>query len=223
MIIPPLFDGLPVRSFFTGRSLRCDLPAVAAEGRVEASRIYMPIQKHTDMIVFADYDTLPEIADAVITGRAGLLIGVRAADCVPLLLYDPVRRVAGAVHAGWRGTAAGIVRKTVLAMLERFHSSPADILLAVGPSIKGCCYEVGDEVADAVLSAAGEGDYITRKGAKYYLDLPLANRRQALSAGLSDEHIWIAGDCTHCLPEKYFSYRFEPGTTGRQGGFIGIV
>lgn len=193
----------------------------------DAQQMYLPVQKHTDTVLVLEADLSPKIADAVVTNRKDLLIGIQVADCVPILLYDPVRRVVGAVHAGWRGTAAGILRNTVRVFTDRFSSDARDLLLAIGPSIKSCCYEVDPDVAQAVASASGTAEaehraYIRKKGAKYHVDLPLANRGQALAAGLKDEHIWIAPDCTFCNPSKYCSYRYAKGTTCRQGGFIGL-
>ncbi|MCC6347556.1 MAG: laccase domain-containing protein, partial [Nitrospirales bacterium] len=159
LVIPPLLAGLPVRGFFTTKALNGDLEAVARMLSLPASHIYLPVQKHTDRVIVADHDLEPRVADAVVTNRTGVLIGIQVADCVPLLLYDRKRHAVGAVHAGWRGTGAGILKNTVHVMVERFRSDPADILVAVGPSIKGCCYEVGHEVVEAVSRASGEGEY----------------------------------------------------------------
>ena len=185
--------------------------------------IYMPIQKHTDKVMVLDYDREPKIADAVVTNSRGVFIGVQAADCVPVLLFDKKQRVAGAVHAGWRGTAASIVKKTVEMMSQRFITSPADIIMAIGPSIRRCCYEVGYEVLEEVTGASGEGDYYITEGGKYSLDLAGANRQQAVSSGVPPEQIWLSDECTFCLPERYYSYRFTKILTGRQCGVIGIV
>ncbi|MEI8004394.1 MAG: laccase domain-containing protein, partial [Methanothrix sp.] len=112
---------------------------------------------------------------------------------------------------------------------DRFSCNPREILMAIGPSIKGCCYEVDPEVARAVAEASGQDagiadntqeKYIRKKGAKYHIDLPLANKYQAVSEGINAKHIWMAGDCTFCSPEKYCSFRYAKGTTCRQGGFI---
>ncbi|HXX57100.1 MAG TPA: polyphenol oxidase family protein, partial [Thermodesulfovibrionales bacterium] len=144
-------------------------------------------------------------------------------DCLPILVYDAGSHVVAAVHAGWRGTAAAILRKTMRTMRDRFASSPSEILIAIGPGIRACCYEVGYEVMDAVRRATGEGKYFEKRGEKYFLDLPSANRYQALSDGVPGENIWTSDECTYCLPDRYYSYRFAKGPTGRQGGFIGIV
>ncbi len=218
LIAPDIFKGLPLEAVFTTKSFHLDEYQVRIQLRAEA--VYLPIQKHTDKIIVVDHDMEPKIADAVVTERKGLLIGIVTADCVPLLLYDRRRRIAGAVHAGWRGTAAGIMKKTIRVFMDRFNSSPDDIIVAVGPSIKGSCYQVGPEVVDAVTAMTGQGDYLSARGDIRLVDLPSANKLQAVSEGILPENVWISEECTHCLPERYYSYRYAKGTTGRQYGFI---
>jgi YfiH family protein len=140
---------------------------------------------------------------------------------VPILIYEQQRGIIGAVHAGWRGTAAGILKKTIAMIIERFSGSPGGFYVAIGPSIKGCSYEVDHEVNDAVVKATGAGDYYSKKGGKYFLDLPSANKYQALSLGVPEENIWVSDECTYCNPDKFYSYRYAHGSTGRQGAFIG--
>lgn len=222
LIFPEIF-GDKVTAFFTGKAPGADLKRISGVASVGEGNIYMPIQKHTDKVHLLDSDLEPRIADAVVTEDRGVLIGVQTADCVPVLLYDRRRQAIGAVHAGWRGTAAGILKITIEAMAKRYSSSPPDIVAAIGPSIKGCCYNVGYEVIEAVKRATGKGDYFVNRGEKYFLDLRTANRCQALSMGVLPENIWMSNECTCCLPEKYYSYRFAKGPTGRQGGFIGIL
>lgn len=209
-VVPPIFEGLHVKGFFTDRHFDLSL-----------SNVYLPVQKHTDKVIVLDHDLEPRVGDAVVTDRRDVLIGIQVADCVPVLLFDTVRKVVGAVHAGWRGTAEGILKKTVTIMMDRFCSSPSDLRIAIGPSIKKCCYCVGHEVIEAVNRTTG-ADYAAENGGKYYLDLPAANKYQAESMGIPSGNIWISGDCTFCLPEKYYSYRYAKGTAGRQYGFIGM-
>lgn len=223
VIVPGLFAGERVTAFFTTKALGQDVDAIASRVNVSPESIYVPIQEHTDRVLILDYDLQPRIADAVVTKRKGILVGVRVADCVPILLYDRVKSVVGAVHAGWRGTAAGILKRAIEAMAGRFSSSPSDILVAMGPAIRGCCYAVGHEVVEAVHKATGAGDYQTVRRGNSCIDLPAANKYQALSSGILPENIWIHQDCTHCFPEKYCSYRYARGPTGRQYGFIGML
>ena len=161
--------------------------------------------------------------DAMITDRPGIALGIKTADCVPIFLVDRVKPAIGAVHAGWRGTAAAILKKTVEAILERYAGEAKDVVVAIGPAIGGCSYEVGREVIDGVKRATGEGGYYSTKGDKYYLDLPAANKQQILSLGVPPENIWVSPDCTFCAPDRFYSYRFSKGSAGRQGGFIGLL
>lgn len=151
-------------------------------------------------------------ADALLTDCAGVVLTILTADCVPILLADSRRRVVGAVHAGWRGTAAGIVAKTVAAMREGYDCDPRDIYAAIGPSIGGCCYEVGEEVAAAFTEAEGA---LSQKEERRHLDLKEANRLQLLASGLAAERIECSPICTACERERFFSYRAEEGCSGR--------
>ncbi|MBF0564333.1 MAG: peptidoglycan editing factor PgeF [Nitrospirae bacterium] len=171
---------------------------------------------------FMERGTGGEVGDAVVTNVHGLLIGVQTADCVPIILYDRSVKVAAAIHAGWRGTAREIFRKTTEAMKTQFGSSPEEILAAIGPAIGPCCYEVGQEVISAVTGATGEGDYVTSNGDKWFVDLQKANFCQALAIGITKENIWLSTHCTSCMPNIYHSYRKTKGTNGRQGAFIGM-
>lgn len=221
LIFPDIFDK-KVKAFFTGKMPGGDVRRISEIAAVEKQNIYLPIQKHTDKVLLLD-SLEPAIGDSVITDRRGLLIGVQVADCVPILIYDRRAQVIGAVHAGWRGTAAELLKQTLRRMENRFSSSPSDVAVAIGPAIRWCCYNVGHEVFDALRKATGSGDYFRIRGEKFYLDLPAANKYQAISGGVLPENIWMSDDCTFCLPGKYYSYRFAKGPTGRQGGFIGIV
>jgi YfiH family protein len=220
IIIPEIFLRQKVRAFFTTKAFNADYILNAIP---EAETFYMPVQKHTDKVLVLEYDLEPKIADAVITNRQGLAIGIQTADCVPLLLFDPVRKVAGAVHAGWRGTALGILIKTIGTFTERFRSEPDKIMIAIGPCIKGGCYGVGAEVVDAVTKVTGKGNYVSKQGGRQCIDLAGANKLQAISRGILPDNIWTSADCTHCLPAKYFSYRYSKGAGGRQYAFIALT
>ena len=209
-------------AFFTTRSAGDNAGVIAERYNFSKDNIYLPIQKHTDNIHILGSGTEPVIADAVITEKKGILIGVQVADCVPILLYDRLQGVIAAVHAGWRGTAQEILKGTIRAMREGFASSPDNILVAIGPSIRQCCYEVGDEVEASVRSVTGEGDYYIKKNNKCFIDLSSANKIQALSMGIPEENIWQSEECTFCNPEKFHSYRYTKKSAGRQGGFIGM-
>lgn len=160
--------------------------------------------------------------DGIITNQPGIMLGVCTADCVPVLLLDPARRVIAALHAGWKGTAAGIVRKGVEAMVSMFDAAPEDILAAVGPAIGPCCYEVDQPVADAFRQAGNDFDARSKSSGegKWRLDLAEMNRRQLLRAGLDERNIETTPLCSCCEKDLFFSYRRDKGETGRQMGFI---
>lgn len=160
--------------------------------------------------------------DGIITDQSGVMIGICVADCYPILLLDPEKRVVAALHAGWQGTARGIARKGVEAMADVFGSRPGNILAAIGPGIGACCYEVDAPVKDAFTAGGHTWDLIATPAGtgKWQLDLSAANRQQLLLAGLRERNVEEARVCVSCTPDLYFSYRRDQGETGRQMGFI---
>ncbi len=161
--------------------------------------------------------------DAMITKIPNIPLMVLIADCVSIGLYDHRQRAVGIVHAGWRGTADGIVRKTIEKMNEVFGSRPSEIIAGISPSIGPCCYEVGEDVIDAFHDAFPEaGEYFleNRKGNKAHLSLWRANVWQLVDAGVKNSNIETAELCTSCNPEAYYSHRAERGKTGRFGALI---
>ena len=154
------------------------------------------------------YREVEEERDGLITDEPGVALTVFSADCTPILLYDPVRKAVGAVHAGWRGTAAGIVKNCVDAMQREFGSDPADLRAAIGPCIGPCCFETHRDVPDAMRLALGtEAEQaITDDGnGKFHVDLKRLNALWLQKAGVSQ--IDICPDCTACQPERYWSHR----------------
>lgn len=153
-----------------------------------------------------------ENCDALITDIEDVVLSILTADCVPVLLYDNEKKVIAAVHAGWKGTKAQIVSKTVQKMTEIYGSDPKDIIAGIAPSIGSCCYEVGKDVAEHFFDTP-EG--FSSKGEKYMLDLPYINQQQLLDAGVKSDHIEMSHVCTACESEQFFSYRKEQGCSGR--------
>jgi polyphenol oxidase len=150
--------------------------------------------------------------DALITNDIGKSIGVRTADCVAILLLDSRTRAVAAVHAGWRGTAAKLVERTLESMRENFRTDPLDIFAAIGPCIRACCYEVGSEVETQFAPFFPEWEQPT---GKRKLDLPEANRRHMRAAGVNRDRIFDCGFCTSCQTAQFFSFRREPENAGR--------
>ena len=167
-------------------------------------------------------------ADGMVTSSPGVMLGVKTADCVPVLLADTRQRVVAAIHAGWRGTAAGIVEQGVAKMSDEFGSRMEDLVGAVGPSIRACCYTVGEEVRTAFEARYRyAGDLFEEDGDGLKVNLWDANRKQMVDAGLRPERVSVLAECTACARvrgrRKYFSHRAEKGFTGRGLGAIGIV
>jgi hypothetical protein len=150
--------------------------------------------------------------DALVTDQLRTSIGVRTADCVPILLLDCRNRAIAAIHAGWRGTAAEIAKCTVEKMSRDFETNPGDLYAAIGPCIRACCYEVGFDVAQQFASVFPEWDPDARA---HKLDLAEANRRQMHAAGVNPERIFDSCLCTTCQSAQFFSYRREPENPGR--------
>jgi YfiH family protein len=170
--------------------------------------------------------------DALISNDPARAIAVKAADCAPILLADRRTGAVGAVHAGWRGTAAGVVGKTVNAMQEAFGTRPADLVAAIGPAIGTCCYEVGTELVDA-FAAAGHARHLVerwflspppRRGERgvstLRLDLAGANRDQLILAGVAEADVYLSGLCTANHLDVLTSFRAERERAGRLAGAI---
>jgi polyphenol oxidase len=164
-------------------------------------------------------DTVPagRQGDALISDRAGVRVGVKTADCVPILLVDPSIPAVAAIHAGWRGTAENIGAAVIRELAARWKTRPADLRAAIGPSIGVCCYEVGPDVARRfgtwIPKMANAQDPV-------HLDLPAVNEMQLRDAGVSD--IWKSGECTFCTANRFFSFRREREQAGRMLSFIGL-
>jgi hypothetical protein len=197
-----------------------DWKAAAEAFGVSPGRIVTVNQVHGDSIVKVDADNVLAVlnaqADAIITGVAGMAIGVETADCVPVLLFDPETPAIAAVHAGWRSTVKGIVRKAVARMQAEFGSDPAKLIVAIGPAIGPECYEVDEPVMGPVRKAFPFWSDVAapRGNDKWGLDLVKANKTELLQAGLHEKNIHALGMCTSCRRDLFYSFRAE-GRTGR--------
>lgn len=233
------FDSLNM-SFSTG-----DDPAAVAENRrrflalfhVPAEEMVSCHQVHGTHIEVVSRDAAgrgafsPETAlpgcDGLVTNEAHTALTMNFADCTPLLFYDPVHHAAGLAHGGWRGTAGNIGGRMVRLMAEHYGTDPARLLAGIGPAIGKCCFEVGQDVADAfgaVFPAEEMKALLTDKGdGKYLFDLPGANRLLLLRAGLLPIHIEDCGICTWCREDLFYSYRRSGGRTGRHMAMIRLA
>jgi polyphenol oxidase len=187
--------------------------------------------------------------DGLMTHEPGVLLSIQTADCIPVLVVDRKNRAVAAFHAGWRGTVARIVENGVGRMRTEFGSHPEHLMASIGPGIGQCCYAVGEEVRDQFESQflyapelfreVYDSDPVREKypmlfltarppghsdlGPAMHLDLVEANRRQLLAAGLKKAAISLAGQCTGCHTDRFFSHRAERGFTGRLMSVVGIA
>ncbi len=190
-------------------------------------KLVLTRQTHTDIVrvvTSQDHTSLchrdyPE-CDGLVTNDPGVTLMVFTADCTPILLWDPVTGAVGAVHAGWRGTAAGIAGKAARLMCDAFGAEPQNIRAAIGPNIAKCHFETDADVPSAMLAAYGEEarPFIQQRGEKYYLDLKAINALALAKAGVA--HIDISTDCTYCQPQRFWSHRVTRGDRGSQGAVI---
>ena len=198
---------------------------------IEDHSLLMPHQVHLAEIAVVDREmlTLPteEILqkldgiDALMTNEAGVCIGVSTADCIPVLLYDPIRRASCAIHAGWRGTVQRIVEKAVTRMTEVFGSDPQNLIAQIGPGIHLESFEVGDEVYQTFEKEGFPMELISKKYEKWHIDLPECNRLQLVAAGIPETHIAVSPVCTFQQSDTFFSARKLSINSGRI--FTGIL
>ncbi len=180
-------------------------------------------QIHSDIIVTVDperenFDNPPE-CDALITDRPGIPLMVMTADCTPVLFFDPVQEVIAVAHAGRAGAIKGIVPKTIEKMCSAFGSRKEEIVVVLGPSIGGCCYEVGETIGQELLKSPDAFAVIQREG-KYFLEVNAIIHNQLNEIGIPKEHVDDLNICNACENETYFSYRADRQSTGRIAGVI---
>lgn len=202
---------------------------LAVSGDWDATQFIFPRQTHSDHVevAAATYPnaTIPD-TDALITNEPGWFVCVQTADCVPVLLFDPQKRVVAAVHAGWRGTVSKIVAKTIRQMSEKYGCRPSDIVAGIGPSIHMHAYEVGPEVVSAVESNFTNSPALLKPSLKTghaYFDLWEANQTVLLESGVPEENIEVMGLCSYEHAELFYSARREGIDTGRMVSGIKLV
>jgi YfiH family protein len=178
--------------------------------QIPAERTVQGIQIHGARIrIVTEPDTYPG-TDGFITTQKELVLLIKTADCPAILLIDPQQKVIAAVHAGWRSVVKGILEKVIRLLTEQFNSRPPDILCAIGPAIRSCCYEVQQDVWKIFPE-----DVIIRRDEKYFLDLLLVIRQRLLRQGIAENHLDDSELCTSCRADLFFSHRRNSGQTGR--------
>lgn len=194
----------------------------------EPEKLVLTRQIHSDVVTrvgkahWGKYleDGASPVCDALITNEPGTALVIFTADCTPILLWDEKTGAVGAIHAGWRGTAANIAGKTVEKMAAAFGCDPANIRAAIGPNIGACCFEVGGEVPEAMLATFGQAvaPLIRAEGEKFHIDLKRVNALALQNAGVTQ--IDISRDCTMCQKHRFWSHRVHGASRGSQGAII---
>ena len=186
-------------------------------------RVISAKQIHSaNLLYIGDLPTEKPELDGFCTDRDDVTLCVKIADCLPILLCDTKSGNVAALHAGWRGSAAGIARRGVEALCS-LGASPENILCAIGPGIGSCCFEVKEDFIEAFTAAAGEKNaspYILRRDGRYFADLKGFNRAALRAAGVPDDNIDVCPLCTCCNPDLFFSHRFTQGKRGTMGAMI---
>lgn len=181
-------------------------------------------QVHGKTVRIVDESGVHPECDALATTEPGSGVIVQSADCVPLLFWASNRNVVAAVHAGWRGTMLRVVSETVEALGRELGCSPNELHVAIGPSIRACCFEVGGEVVETFAESGHDLTRIRKPGprGRDHLDLVEDNRIQLEEAGVAEEQIYDSKRCTMCENDKFYSYRAEGNGVGRLMGVIGL-
>lgn len=192
-------------------ALGIELDSLVRMRQVHCAEVYEP--RRSAESLFRAYEDCPE-ADIAVTDDPSMALSVRAADCVPIVLADRGTGAVAAIHAGWKGTAAGAVIVAVQALRSRYGTNPHDVIAAVGPSIGPCCYEVGSELRGQFASHAEASTWFT-SDARPHLDLWRATRDQLARAGVPADQIHVCALCTFDHPAFFHSYRRDGESAGR--------
>jgi polyphenol oxidase len=218
--------------------LSWDLPRRVSENRkrllsalhLESAQLALVHQVHSNQVHIiednaGEWNETETEADAIVTGKENIALAVKVADCMPVLIADPVKHVVAAVHSGWRGTIKRVLHETIDTMHRAFCCDPADLLVATGPGIRQCCFEVGPEVV-TLFEKEFAGTGLTKPSLgtpeKYYLDLYKALQIQLHDAGVTADNCYDLDMCTCCNTEPFFSYRAEGSASGRMMAVIGF-
>lgn len=227
-------SGPPWTGLNAGHSVGDDPQAVDANHRLIGQTLgfvetdfVSPYQVHGRNVVIVDGShkgRVIEATDALITQTPGVPLLLRFADCTPIMLYDPANKVIGLAHAGWRGTVSRTAQAAAQTMIDTWGCRAQDLIAGIGPSIGPCCYQVGEDVAQAVREVFPACPELLREhhanGKRWLFDLWMANRRQLEEIGI--RQIEVAGLCTACHTDEWFSHRAEGGKTGRFAAVIAL-
>ena len=217
-----------VREGDTRENVRRNWEIVAAAFNLQVENFLVVNQVHDDRILIIDRPHFDferhrmASYDAIITNQPGIALAIKTADCVPIFFFDRVKRIIGVAHAGWRGTSLNIAAKVVGALRETFSCDTSALAAVIGPSIGQCCYQVDGRVFGAMEAGNYRQDIFSpcSSPGRWMLNLPLANTFQIIGGGVLPENIHVAGHCTSCQRDTFFSHRGEKGNTGRQLNFI---
>ncbi len=246
LILPGLSSAAPIRHAFCSRhkgsstdpyetlnlcTRQGDDPRRVAENKAILSRTFGFALEHliTMEQVHGDRVIIPELplssapqGDALVTGSAGVVLGVFTADCVPVILADMDGRAVGIVHAGWRGVALGIVEKALATMGASFSCDPTRVAAGIGPAIGPCCFEISKDTAERLRASTPEPESFLHPNGRgrWQCDLPGAVRLQLARAGLPPQNVHSENLCTKCRPDLFFSARRDGPVTGRQLSFV---
>jgi len=199
------------------------LESVVTPIQVHGKRVTKVNKKHKGRGAYDLESALPA-ADGLITNEKGILLMINVADCFPVFLYDPANQALGLIHAGWQGTAKGVIGKGIEAMMTSFGSQPKTLKAGVGPGINKCCYQVGKDLLKKFGNQIMIGNSGKQSGERgdSYLDLKRIIFSQLIECGLKENNVEVAAECTCCNSELFFSHRRDKGKTGRMAALIGL-
>lgn len=197
--------------------------------------VVRPTQTHTDTIVSLESKYTQDIeispkqlndVDGLITNKTNIILSTRYADCTPLFFFDPVKKVIASVHSGWKGTVKKIGLKTINKMIKEYGSKPENIIVCIGPTIRGCHFEVSDDVRKMFENAFGIDEKMIKSSVdegKYYINSVYANTKTFHEAGIKKENIIDSEICTVCSKDKFFSFRGNNKESGRMVALICLI
>jgi polyphenol oxidase len=184
---------------------------------IELKELAIPGQVHSAQVQLVHEPGLYKACDALVTRTPRVFLCVTVADCLPILMFDPEHLAVAGVHAGWRGTAAEIVRSAVQTMQDHFRTDPRQLVVFIGPGAGSCCYEIGDEVADRI-----DAQFVVHRGSSSFADLKAANSAQLQSSGVLASNIEVHPSCTISEADRFHSYRRDRDRSGRMMAVVGL-